>query len=67
MRFTTAEIAEHLNTSDEPLVIRGFGTFRVVLAAARTVRNPRTGEKVEVPARRRVRFTPSPKLLTVQP
>ena len=32
--------------------IRGFGTFKVKDRKARIARNPRTGEAVEVPARR---------------
>lgn len=39
--------------------IHGFGTFRTVERPARVGRNPRTGETVQVPARRAVRFTPS--------
>lgn len=34
----------------------GFGTFAAVEAAARTARNPRTGEAIQVPAVKRVRF-----------
>jgi len=36
--------------------LAGFGTFRVVETAARQVKNPRTGESVGIPAKRRVRF-----------
>lgn len=39
--------------------IRGFGTFKVKGVAARTARNPRTGEAVEVPARNKIAFTPA--------
>lgn len=39
--------------------LSGFGTLKVLDVAARTVRNPRTGEPVDVPARRRVRFSAS--------
>ena len=35
----------------EGIEIRGFGTFKVRHRKARAVRNPRTGERVEVPAR----------------
>ena len=34
----------------------GFGTFKTTDRAARTARNPATGEAVEVPAQRRVSF-----------
>ena len=39
--------------------IRGFGTFKVRHRKARTARNPRTGEPVEVPPRDVPVFKPS--------
>ena len=39
--------------------LRGFGTFKVRHRKARTGRNPRTGEPVEVPAREVPVFKPS--------
>lgn len=42
--------------------IQGFGTFKVVKKAERTAFNPRTKEKVLVPAKKVVSFTPSAKL-----
>ncbi len=39
--------------------LRGFGTFKVRHRKARTGRNPRTGETVEVPARDVPVFKPS--------
>lgn len=36
--------------------IRGFGTFKPKDVAARTARNPKTGESVEVAAHRKVSF-----------
>ncbi|MBS0236473.1 MAG: HU family DNA-binding protein [Proteobacteria bacterium] len=36
----------------------GFGTFKVVNAAAKQVRNPQNGKLVNVPATRRPKFTP---------
>ena len=38
--------------------LRNFGVFEVKQRAARKARNPRTGEKVQVPARRVVKFIP---------
>ena len=39
--------------------IRGFGTLTVKNAKAKTgARNPRTGERVSIPARRKVMFRP---------
>ena len=43
----------------ESVRLTGFGTFDVVAAAPRTGRNPNTGERIEIPAAFRVRFTPS--------
>ena len=34
----------------------GFGTFKQVSRAARKCRNPKTGEAVEVPAKKTVKF-----------
>lgn len=46
----------------ERVVLRDFGTFVAVERAERTVRDIRTGERKTVPARRAVRFIPSPAL-----
>ncbi|MFO1421204.1 MAG: HU family DNA-binding protein [Candidatus Competibacteraceae bacterium] len=40
-----------------------FGVFTVKETAARTGRNPKTGEEFVIPAARTVRFKPSKKLL----
>ena len=40
----------------------GFGSFTVRKRAARTARNPRTGELIPIAARRVVTFHPSQKL-----
>ena len=47
-------LAQHDN-----IEIRGFGTFKVRERKARVARNPRTGERVEVPARAVPVFKPS--------
>jgi DNA-binding protein HU-beta len=44
--------------------IAGFGTFKTSARAARTSRNPRTGEPVQVPARTAARFIPGKGLKT---
>lgn len=36
----------------EPIIIQSFGTFEVREHAATTARNPRTGEKVDVAAKK---------------
>lgn len=40
----------------EKIEIRGFGNFRLKQRNAKTARNPRTGEKVQVPAKRVLHF-----------
>ncbi|MFC1552366.1 HU family DNA-binding protein [Candidatus Latescibacterota bacterium] len=50
---------KHALKSEDPLEIRGFGTFNVVERAPRTARNPRTGEEVKIPARKLPVFKPS--------
>lgn len=42
----------------ESVVIPGFGSFTVRDRAARSGRNPRTGETMMLAARKRVHFTP---------
>ena len=49
-----AAMAEHEN-----IEIRGFGTFKVRERKSRVARNPRTGDRVEVPARVVPVFKPS--------
>jgi nucleoid DNA-binding protein len=44
---------------DDPLEIRGFGTFYIISRAPRTARNPRTGDEVKIPCRRMPVFKPS--------
>src|SRR5919202_1470858 len=42
--------------------LTGFGNFRVTSTAARTGRNPRTGEQIQIAAGRRPAFTPRSRL-----
>lgn len=39
--------------------LHGFGTFVLHERPARTGRNPQAGEKIEIPARREVKFRPA--------
>lgn len=48
--------------SGDKIEIRGFGSFRIRQRKPRTGRNPKTGEKVEVPAKRVPYFKPSKEL-----
>jgi len=47
----------------EEIEIRRFGSFSTHRRAPRTGRNPKTGKRVDVPARRVPRFRPSRELL----
>lgn len=58
--ITTAQIGLRLRSATgpvpersrrEPVKLRGFGTFKRTDRAARTSRNPKTGEPVAVPAK----------------
>jgi len=44
-------------TSGDEVRIQGFGSFKTAQRKARLGRNPQTGETVQVPARRVVRFS----------
>lgn len=57
-----AEFADALAKGDR-LEIRGFGTFFAGSRNARLGRNPKTGEPVQVEAKRVARFKPSKQLL----
>lgn len=46
----------------EKIDLRGFGTFSVRESAARTGRNPQTGEPIAIPARRVPGFKPGKEL-----
>jgi DNA-binding protein HU-beta len=49
----------------EPIAISGFGRFRTVDRAARKGRNPRTGETIQIPASRTVKFVPGKRLKAI--
>ena len=46
----------------EPVAISGFGTFRVKETKARMGRNPKTGEAIQIPAKKKATFRPSKEL-----
>ncbi len=50
-------IADALKSGDEVRVI-GFGTFKVADRAAREGKNPQTGAKIKIPAKKVARFVP---------
>ncbi len=47
---------------DSNVQLIGFGTFKVAKRAARTGRNPKTGEAMKIKASKTVRFIPSSSL-----
>jgi DNA-binding protein HU-beta len=58
MEAVFAGITEALVKGDR-VRIAGFGSFFIAQRAARTGRNPETGEAVQVPARKVARFKPA--------
>ena len=48
---------------DGEVQIKDFGTFKVKATAARTGRNPSTGEAIQIPAGKKVKFIASKFLL----
>lgn len=42
----------------ESVTLTGFGTFKTAERKARRGRNPRTGEEIDIPACRSVKFVP---------
>jgi integration host factor subunit beta len=55
----------HALKSDDKVEVRGFGSFRTRQRNSRTGRNPKTGAKVEVPAKRVPYFKPAKELRDV--
>ncbi len=58
-------IVEKVHTGEE-VRVREFGKFYLKGAAPRIARNPKTGEKVKVPARKVFAFKPSKKIKFVE-
>ena len=57
------EAIHELFEKEESLRIPGLGTFKVVVRKARKGRNPRTGEVIEIPARKVLAFKPASELV----
>ena len=57
------EAMNELFKKEEMLRIPGLGTFKVVVRSARKGRNPRTGEEIEIPARKMLAFKPAKELV----
>lgn len=61
---TAFETVRQALREGDKVVVSNFGTFRVKSRQARVGRNPKTGQSVEVPPRRGVRFKASKNLLS---
>lgn len=55
LNATTATIANAVKAGDKVALV-GFGTFAPTERPARTGKNPRTGEVLEIPAKKVVKF-----------
>lgn len=49
----------------DPVAISGFGTFKVKQTKARQGRNPKTGETIQIPAKKKITFRASKDLKEV--
>lgn len=57
----TGAIEEAL-TAGETVALTGFGSFSVATRAARTGRNPQSGQEITIAAKKVVKFKPGKKL-----
>ena len=57
LNATTNAIANAVKAGDKVALV-GFGTFATAERPARTGKNPRTGEVLEIPAKKVVKFKP---------
>ena len=55
----TLAVIERALLAGQPVILHGFGTFEIKKREARTGRNPRTGEPVEIAASTTVAFKPA--------
>jgi nucleoid DNA-binding protein len=58
---TTSTISDTLKKGDGVTIV-GFGSFSATQRAARTGRNPQTGETIQISASKSVRFKPGKSL-----
>ncbi|MBM6704648.1 HU family DNA-binding protein [Sutterella massiliensis] len=59
-RIIVSALEEIINAvrNGESVTLIGFGTFKAVDCAARTGRNPSTGEAIRIPAMKKPKFIP---------
>lgn len=55
---STFELLESTLQKNEEINLTKFGVFQVITKPARKVRNPKTGETVDAPAKNVVKFKP---------
>ncbi len=55
-------IVEGVKSNPGGVQLIGFGSFKISHRAARKGRNPKTGEEMDIPASKSVKFSPSSKL-----
>jgi len=55
-------LSHALSARGDRVDIRGFGSFRISERKAREGRNPKTGEAIQIPARRVIQFRPGKQL-----
>ena len=53
----TGEVIEAVKKND-PVTLVGFGTFKATERAGRIGRNPKTGETINIPAKKTPKFVP---------
>ena len=56
LEILLSAIQQSLRQGD-PVQLPGFGTFKVGQRAARTGRNPKTGQAIQIAARKTIKFT----------
>jgi DNA-binding protein HU-beta len=59
---TTLEAIKAALKRGERVTLSGFGSFEVKIRNPRKGRNPKTGEEVAIPRKKRVKFNPSKSL-----
>jgi len=57
------EAMQELFKKEDSIRIPGLGTFKVVTRKARKGRNPRSGQVIEIPARKALTFKPAKELV----
>lgn len=58
-------IASALSQS-KPIEIRGLGSFKVIEHAERRSINPKTGERLQTPAKHHIKFKPSSRVVVLK-